>query len=73
VALVMIAAPEVFCSAVIGMTTLLAFGADPPEIWGCAVSVPVWLPFAVLAAFAAGSALFGMSNPESFAAMFGVV
>jgi hypothetical protein len=69
----MIAAPEVLCSAVIGMTTLLAFGADPLEITGGAVAVPVWLPFAVLAAFAAGSALFGMSDPESFAAMFGVL
>ena len=68
----MIPVPDVY-SAAIALTTLLAFGVDPIEMFGRAVSPPTWLPLAVLAAFAAACGVLGVSDPETFAAAFGVI
>jgi hypothetical protein len=69
----MIAAPEFLCSAAIGLTTLLAVRADALGTPVRDASLPTWLPLVVLAACAAASSVLGLTDPETFAAAFGVV
>jgi hypothetical protein len=48
---------------------MLAFSADRSPL-ADGISIPAWLPVAVLAAFAIGSSVLGITHAESFALAF---
>jgi hypothetical protein len=65
----MMPSPDPLCALALGLTIMLAFSADRSPL-ADGISIPAWLPVAVLAAFAIGSSVLGITHAESFALAF---
>jgi hypothetical protein len=66
----MMPSPDPLCAFALGLTTLLALGADQSAGANSGASPPAWLPLAALGLFALGSSVLGVIDPESFALAF---
>jgi hypothetical protein len=70
-AVMMIPSPDPLCVLALGLTALLALRADPPQVAWRGARLPAWVAPAVLAAFAVGSGVLGVIDPESLAVTLG--
>jgi hypothetical protein len=62
----MMPSPDPLCAFALGLTTMLALGADQ----SAGASPAAWLALAALAVFAVGSSVLGVTDPETFALAF---
>lgn len=58
------------CGIALGLSAILAVSAGQERLWQpAAVTVPDWVPWLGLAALGVASAVFGILNPDLYAAV----
>ena len=67
------AAPDPVSLLALGLTALLALRGEQADMVRAALLLPAWLPLASLAVFAAACGVLGVRDPETLAAVFGVI